>query len=243
MIVLPAIDLRGGRCVRLFQGDYAKETVYGDDPPAMAARFEEAGAEWLHVVDLDGAKSGRPEQLDVVRAIRERVGLRIELGGGVRTLDDARAAFEAGIERLILGTAALEAPKLLEEACRAWPGRIYVALDARDGKVATRGWTESTGIEVAEAARACAARGAAGFLFTDIARDGTGHGVNVEATAALAEAAGVPVLASGGGSSLDAVRQVREVESRGVTGVIVGRALYTGAVDLREALAVARGGG
>jgi phosphoribosylformimino-5-aminoimidazole carboxamide ribotide isomerase len=240
VIVLPAIDLRGGRCVRLFQGDLTRETVYGDDPVAMAGRWEAEGGEWLHLVDLDGAVSGTPAHLDTLRAIAGRLTIPIEFGGGVRTLDDARAAFTAGASRLILGTVALEAPDRLEQIAGEFPGRIYVALDARDGRVATRGWTETTAVSVEQAAASCRSRGAAGFLFTDISRDGTGHGVNVDATAKLAAAAGLPVIASGGVASLDDVRALRAAEGSGIAAAIIGRALYTGAVRLAEAIAAAR---
>jgi phosphoribosylformimino-5-aminoimidazole carboxamide ribotide isomerase len=240
VIVLPAIDLRGGRCVRLFQGDLNRETVYGDDPVAMASRWEAEGGEWLHLVDLDGAVSGTPAHLDTLRTIAGRLTIPIEFGGGVRTLDDARAAFAAGASRLILGTVALEAPDRLERIAGEFPGRIYVALDARDGRVATRGWTETTAVSVEQAAASCRSRGAAGLLFTDISRDGTGHGVNVDATAKLAAAAGLPVIASGGVASLDDVRALRAAEGSGIAAAIIGRALYTGAVRLADAIAAAR---
>jgi phosphoribosylformimino-5-aminoimidazole carboxamide ribotide isomerase len=239
VIVIPAIDLKGGQCVRLVQGDLAQATVYGDDPVAMAERWRREGAAWLHVVDLDGAVSGRPAHLEVLRAIAARVAIPIEFGGGVRTPEDARAVFSAGAERLILGTVALEAPELLEQLAREFSGKIYVALDARGGRVATRGWTETTGTQVCEAAHTCEQRGAAGFLFTDISRDGTGRGVNVDATVALADTVRLPVIASGGVATLDDVRALRAVEHRGIAAAIVGRALYTGAVRLPEAIAAA----
>ncbi len=240
MIVIPAIDLKGGRCVRLFQGDLARETVYGDDPVAMAARWQAEGGQWLHLVDLDGAVGGAPVHLETLRAIAARLAIPIEFGGGVRTLEAARAVFAAGAARLILGTVALEAPDLLERITGKFPGRIYVALDARDGLVATRGWTETTAVRAEDAAAACRARGAAGFLFTDIARDGTGQGVNVSATAALAAAVQMPVIASGGVASLDDLRALRAAESSGIAATIIGRALYTGTVRLSEAIAAAR---
>jgi phosphoribosylformimino-5-aminoimidazole carboxamide ribotide isomerase len=240
VIVIPAIDLKGGRCVRLFQGDLARETVYGDDPVAMAARWEAEGAEWLHLVDLDGAVAGAPAHLEALRAIAARLTIPIEFGGGVRTLEGARAVFGAGAARLILGTVALEAPDLLEQISGEFPGRVYVALDARAGRVATRGWTETTAVQAEDAAEACRARGAAGILFTDITRDGTGRGVNVAATAALAAAARLPVIASGGVASLEDVRAVRAAEASGIVATIIGRALYTGAVRLPEAIAAAR---
>lgn len=240
MIVIPAIDLKGGKCVRLYQGDLAQATVYGDDPVAMAERWQAEGAEWLHLVDLDGAVGGRPVHLETLRAIASRLTIPIEFGGGLRTLEGADAAIDAGASRLILGTVALEAPELLAGIARAFPGRAYVALDARDGRVATRGWTESSGVSVVDAAVACERNGAAGFLFTDISRDGTGHGVNVEATVALAESTELPVIASGGVASLDDVVRLRAVERRGIAAAIIGRAIYTGAIRLPEAIAAAR---
>jgi phosphoribosylformimino-5-aminoimidazole carboxamide ribotide isomerase len=239
MLVIPAIDLKDGKCVRLFQGDLTQTTIYGSDPVAMAERWQREGAQWLHVVDLDGAVSGSPTHLGLLRAIAAKVSIPVEFGGGVRTLAAARAAFSAGASRLILGTVALEAPDLLEEISRDFPGHVYVALDARDGHVATRGWTETSGIAVAEAARVCGPRGAAGFLFTDVSRDGTERGVNVRATVALAKVAGRPVIASGGVASLDDVRALRAVEDCGIVAVIVGKALYSGSLSLPDAIAAA----
>ena len=241
MRIYPAIDLKGGKCVRLFQGDFEQATVYGDDPAAMAKRWENEGGEFLHVVDLDGAVAGRPAQLGIVTEICSEVAIPVELGGGLRCADHVRAAFAAGVSRVVLGTAGLEDPDLLAALCAEFPDRVVVALDARDGKVAVRGWTETSAVEAADAARTCASHGAAAILFTDISRDGTGRGVNAEATARLAEAAKIPVIASGGVASLDDVRRVKAVEHRGVEGVVIGRALYTRAVDLRQAIAVARG--
>jgi phosphoribosylformimino-5-aminoimidazole carboxamide ribotide isomerase len=240
VIVIPAIDLKGGKCVRLFQGDLAKATVYGDDPVGMAERWQAEGAAWLHLVDLDGAVAGTPAHLETLREIAAKLTIPIEFGGGIRTLASARTVFSAGAARLILGTAALEAPDLLGEIAVEFPGRVYVALDAREGRVATRGWTSTSEVAVVDAARECERRGAAGFLFTDIARDGTERGLNVDSTAELAEAVRVPVIASGGVASLDDVRAIRSVESHGVTAVVIGRALYTGAIRLRDAIEAAR---
>jgi phosphoribosylformimino-5-aminoimidazole carboxamide ribotide isomerase len=240
VIVIPAIDLKGGKCVRLLQGDLAQATVYGDDPVAMAERWQGEGAQWLHVVDLDGAVGGAPSHLEVLRAIAERLSIPVEFGGGVRTLESARAAFGAGAARLILGTIALESPRLLEQIAGEFPARVYVALDARDGRVATRGWTETSNVAVEDAARNCERSGAAGFLYTDISRDGTQQGVNVAATAALAKAVRLPVIASGGVASLEDVRAIRAAEVSGIEAVIIGRALYTGAVRLSEAIDVGR---
>jgi phosphoribosylformimino-5-aminoimidazole carboxamide ribotide isomerase len=240
VIVIPAVDLKGGKCVRLLQGDLAQATIYGDDPLAMAERWQREGAPWLHVVDLDGAVGGVPAQLETLRAIAERLSIPVEFGGGIRTLESARAVFSAGAARLILGTVALESSRLLEQIAGEFPGRVYVALDARDGRVATRGWTKTSDVAVEDAARNCERSGAAGILFTDISRDGTQRGVNVAATAALAEAVRLPVIASGGVASLEDVRAIRAVETSGVEAVIIGRALYTGAVRLSEAIEVAR---
>jgi phosphoribosylformimino-5-aminoimidazole carboxamide ribotide isomerase len=239
--IYPAIDLKGGKCVRLHQGDMAQATVYGDDPVAMAWRWEAEGGEWLHVVDLDGAIAGRPEQLGVVAEICSELAIPVELGGGLRREDHARAALAVGVTRVVLGTVALEDPALVERLCREFPDRVVVALDARGGKVAVKGWTETTAILAVDAARGLADRGVAAILFTDISRDGTGRGVNVEATARLADGLGIPVIASGGVASIDDVRRVKAVEARGVEGVVVGRALYTGAVRLAEAIAISKG--
>ena len=203
--------------------------------------WEGEGAARLHLVDLDGAVAGKPAHLAELRAIASALSIPVQFGGGVRTRDDARAVFEAGAERLILGTVALEAPDLLAVLAREFAGRVYVALDARDGRVATRGWTETSGVEAVAAARECWRHGAAGVLFTDIARDGTGHGVNVAATVALAEAASLPVIASGGVASTSDVRALRAVAERGIEAVIIGRALYTGAVKLGDAITIAAG--
>ena len=239
MIVIPAIDVKDGKCVRLLQGDLGQVTVYGDDPAAMAERWQGEGAQWLHLVDLDGAAGGTPVHLELLRAVAAKLSIPVEFGGGVRTREAARAVFAAGAARVILGTVALESPELLAEIAAEFPGQVYVALDARDGRVATRAWTETSAVSVDDAALRCERSGAAGFLFTDISRDGTQRGVNVAATVALAQSVGVPVIASGGVASVDDVRALRAAPAR-IEAVIVGKALYTGAVKLAEAIEAAR---
>ena len=243
MLVIPAIDLKQGRCVRLVQGDMARETVYADDPVAVARGFAEAGAEWIHVVDLDGAVQGLPVNVEAIAAICRGVAVPIEVGGGIRDSDTLERAFDAGVGRIVLGTAALEDPTFFADACRRHPGAILAGIDARRGMVSVAGWTKDS----ATTAEILAARvrddGAAAIVFTDIARDGTGTGVNVAAVAALAATVDLPVIASGGVASLDDVRALSALGHPNLAGVIIGRALYTGAVDLRAAIALARDAG
>jgi phosphoribosylformimino-5-aminoimidazole carboxamide ribotide isomerase len=238
--VVPAIDLLGGRCVRLAQGDYQRATVYEDDPGAVAARFAAAGAPRIHVVDLDGARAGRPCHGEAVAAVVRGAGGRpVQLGGGLRTQADVEGALALGVERAILGTAALRDPELVRETARRFPGRIAVGIDARGGRVAVSGWLETSDASALELARRFEDAGVAALVYTDIARDGMGSGPDVEGTAALAGAVSIPVLASGGVGSIEHVRAVAARARDGVAGVIVGRALYTGAVKLEEALEVA----
>lgn len=243
MLILPAIDIRGGRCVRLVQGDYARETVFADDPAVMATRWLDEGAEAIHIVDLDGARDGKVTNRAAVQGILEAASRRkviTELGGGIRDLAGIEAWLEAGLTRVIIGTAAVRNPELVGEAAGLWPGRVWVGIDARGGKVAVEGWLETTGVDAVELARDMQNRGAAGIVFTDIDRDGTGKGVSVESTARLADALEIPVVASGGVHSLDDVARLRDVADRGIEGVIVGRALYDGAVQLGDLLAAAK---
>jgi len=235
--IYPAIDLRGGRCVRLVEGDFARETVYGDDPVAMARRWEAAGARWLHVVDLDGARAGAPVQADVVARICRAVGMSVQMGGGLRDEAAVRSVLDAGAARAILGTVAVRDPALCEHLCRTFPGRIVVGIDARDGMARVSGWEEGSTVTATDLARTVAARGAAAIVYTDIGRDGTERGPNVDETAAVARAAGIPVIASGGVGTLADVRAVAARAADGIEGVIIGRALYTGAVTLPDALA------
>lgn len=234
MILYPAIDLKDGQAVRLLRGDMAAATVFDADPAARAAAFAAAGAAWLHLVDLDGAFAGEPRNAAAVEAILAAVRIPVQLGGGIRDRATAEGWLARGVARVILGTAAVEDPGLVRDLARAHPGRIAVGLDARGGRVATRGWATETGATVTDLARAFAEAGIAALIHTDIARDGAMGGPNVEATAALGRAVPVPVIASGGVSSVADLLALRAAGS--VAGAIVGRALYDGAVDLRAAL-------
>lgn len=240
MIIFPAVDIRGGKCVRLRQGRVDQETVYGDDPAAMALRWQEAGASWLHVVDLDGAFRRTPGNLESIRRLRQAITIPIQLGGGIRTLETVSLYLDLGIDRLILGTAALKDPDLVRRACERYPGKIAVGLDARDGLVAVEGWTEVSSRPAVELARELAAFQPAALIYTDISRDGVKTGLNLEATRVMAKQVQIPVIASGGVSSLEDIRALKPLESSGVIGVIIGRALYDGSIDLAEALKVAR---
>ncbi|MCO6449321.1 MAG: 1-(5-phosphoribosyl)-5-[(5-phosphoribosylamino)methylideneamino] imidazole-4-carboxamide isomerase [Caldilineales bacterium] len=262
MIIFPAIDLRHGRCVRLQQGDPNAETVYGDDPAAMARHWASHGAEWLHVVNLDGAfadddRSARvladslsPELLASLpvnwRRLHEicrAVSIPVQFGGGMRRLDDVELALALGAQRVILGTVAVRNPRIVSQALeRFGPERIVVGIDARDGWVATQGWTQTSGLNAVDLAQAMATAGVRRIVYTDIARDGMLTGVNVTATVALAEASGLAVIASGGVASLADIEALAAVSDHGIEGVIVGQALYAGRLDLRAALAVAAGG-
>lgn len=237
MIIYPAIDLRDGKCVRLVEGDFSRETVFDADPAAVARRWAEAGAQWLHVVDLDGAVAGRPVNLPAIAAISTAVDIPIQLGGGLRTLENLESAFAAGISRTILGTVALEVPELVAAAVERWGDAIAVGLDARDGKLATRGWLDQSDVLAVDVARALQAAGVRHFIFTDIRRDGTLSGPNLESLGELIAAVDADVIASGGVGRLEDIEAAREV---GAAGAIIGRALYDGRVDLAEAIALAR---
>jgi phosphoribosylformimino-5-aminoimidazole carboxamide ribotide isomerase len=238
--LIPAIDLLGGQCVRLSQGRYDRVTIYEDDPSKMAASFASHPLRRLHVVDLDGAKAGRPCNRQAVGAIlREMKGVPVELGGGIRTLESVEAWLELGIDRAILGTAALRDPELVRDAGARFPGRIGVGIDARDGRVAVEGWLETSGADAVQVAKRFENAGVAAIIHTDIARDGMQTGPNFEATAALAAAVEIPVIASGGVGSEEDVRAAVRYARQGISGLIVGRALYTGAVDLARALEIA----
>ncbi|MCG7347473.1 1-(5-phosphoribosyl)-5-[(5-phosphoribosylamino)methylideneamino]imidazole-4-carboxamide isomerase [Sphingomonas sp. ACRSK] len=237
LIVFPAIDLKRGQVVRLAEGDMDRATVYGDDPAAQARAFAEAGADHLHVVDLDGAFAGDSVNGDAVASVVRAFPGRVQLGGGIRTRAAIDGWLELGVARVVIGTAALENPELVRDAARALPGRIVVAVDARDGLVATRGWADVSTVTVADLARRFEDAGVAALLFTDVGRDGLLKGCNVAATAALAAEVGIPVIASGGVAGIEDIHQLRG--KPGIEGVITGRALYDGRLDLAEALRVA----
>lgn len=234
MILYPAIDLKDGNCVRLLRGDMDKATVFGEDPAAQARAFQDAGCDWLHLVDLNGAFAGTPVNAAAVEAILAETSIPAQLGGGIRDMATIETWIEKGIARVILGTVAVENPDLVREAATAFPGRIAVGLDARNGMVATRGWAEETGMLVTELAQSFEDAGIAAVIYTDIDRDGAMGGPNIAATAALARAVKVPVIASGGVSSLDDLVALRDTGV--VAGAISGRALYDGALDLKVAL-------
>ncbi|MGE5508789.1 MAG: 1-(5-phosphoribosyl)-5-[(5-phosphoribosylamino)methylideneamino]imidazole-4-carboxamide isomerase [Chitinophagales bacterium] len=235
MIIIPAIDLRGGRCVRLYQGRFDAETAYADDPVAVARRWRDEGAPRLHLVDLDGARTGECRALEALRAIAA-LGVPVEFGGGIRTLDKLAAVLEAGARWAILGTAAVTDPPLVREACRRYPGQVMVALDARNGRIATAGWDTDAGVPAGAVGLQVREAGVEEVIYTDISRDGTLAGPNLPATRELARATGLKVIASGGVGSLADLRHLKEAEADGVIGAIVGKALYEGTVRLPDAL-------
>ena len=235
MILYPAIDLKDGQCVRLLRGEMEAATVFSDDPASQAAAFEAAGCEWLHLVDLNGAFAGHPVNAAAVETILARIRVPCQLGGGIRDMATIEGWLGRGVARVILGTVAVETPALVREAARAFPGQVAVGIDAKDGRVATRGWAEVTDVDATDLARRFEDAGVAAIIYTDIARDGAMGGPNVAATEALARAVRVPVIASGGVSSLADLLALRD--TRVIAGAISGRALYDGAIDLAEALA------
>ena len=234
MEVIPAIDLKDGACVRLYQGDFEQTTVFSTDPAETALRWQSAGAPRIHVVDLDGSRSGIPANLESIRAIADAVSVPLQVGGGVRTVETAQALLEAGVERVVLGTAAVEDPGLVQELCRRWGAeRVVVAVDARKGRVAIRGWTEDTPVDATELVKEMAVLGPQRFLYTDISRDGTMTAPNFGAVAAMVQNTGLAIIASGGVTSLDDLRRLAQT---GAEAAIVGRALYEGSLDLAEAI-------
>lgn len=241
MLLIPAIDIKNGQCVRLQQGDLKNNiTVYSSDPVAIARQWADQGAELLHIVDLDGAATGKPVNAALIREIVEEVRdeMDIELGGGLRSLEQLERYIDAGIDYAVIGTAAIKRPGFLHDACSNFGGQIIVALDGKDGKVATDGWQSVTGNSVIDLAKKFEDYGVEAFLYTDIARDGMLTGCNIEATVALAEAVSVPVIASGGIRDINDIKRLLEVESSGIMGAILGRSLYEGTLDFKEALAL-----
>jgi phosphoribosylformimino-5-aminoimidazole carboxamide ribotide isomerase len=235
--IWPAIDLRGGKCVRLQQGDYQRETVFGEDPAAMARHWADQGAECLHLVDLDGARDGIPRNLPSIRAIREAVDVPCELGGGIRNEETIQELLEQGLDRLVVGTSALEQPDWFRRVCRRFPGRLVLGIDARDGRVATDGWLRTSDVSATELARQFAGEPLAAIVYTDIATDGMLSGPNVAAMAQMQAAVNLPVVASGG---VTAVEDVRRLAAVPMDGCIIGRALYEGKLSLPEAIAAGR---
>ncbi|WP_201360572.1 1-(5-phosphoribosyl)-5-[(5-phosphoribosylamino)methylideneamino]imidazole-4-carboxamide isomerase [Dictyobacter formicarum] len=233
MIILPAIDIKDGRCVRLFQGDYAQVTTYDTDPVQVALRWQEAGASWLHLVDLDGAKAGYPVNVELIKRIRAATTLRIEVGGGMRTLEHIEQVLGLGVDRVILGTVAITNRDLLRQALERWGERIVVGLDARDGLVAIAGWIETSQVTAVALARELSELGVQRFVYTDIARDGALTGPNLKALTEMQQAITSSLIASGGVSSL---ADLQALSQSGVEGAIIGKAIYTGAVDLATAI-------
>ena len=244
MILFPAIDLKDGKCVRLLRGDMQAATIFDTSPADQARRFLDAGCEWLHLVDLNGAIEGRPVNRAAVVAILEAVGgMPVQLGGGIRDLETAAMWLDAGVRRVILGTVAVRDPALVKDACQQWPGRIAVAIDARDGLVAVEGWTRQSAVKALDLALMFEDAGVAAIIYTDINRDGAMGGVNVDQTVTMALHLTTPVIASGGVATIDDLRELKQHENTGIVGVVAGRALYDGRIGLVEALKVLKGNG
>ncbi|HPA14052.1 MAG TPA: 1-(5-phosphoribosyl)-5-[(5-phosphoribosylamino)methylideneamino]imidazole-4-carboxamide isomerase [Desulfobacterales bacterium] len=240
MIVIPAVDIKNGKCVRLLQGRMDKETVFSDDPASMAVRWEKAGAKMIHVVDLDGAFKKSPQNLISIRNILERVKADIQVGGGIRDTGIIEILLDLGVKRVIIGTEAIRNPGLVKAACKAFPGRIVVGIDARNGLVAIEGWTQTTRIKAIEVAKQFEDSGVTAINFTDIHRDGMQTGPNIEETRRLAEAVSIPVVASGGVSTLQDIIDLLPLQKVGVVGVITGKALYSGTLNLEDAIRVSK---
>ncbi|MEL6927009.1 MAG: 1-(5-phosphoribosyl)-5-[(5-phosphoribosylamino)methylideneamino]imidazole-4-carboxamide isomerase [Cyanobacteria bacterium J06600_6] len=236
MEVIPAIDLLDGKCVRLYQGDYNQASIFNDNPVEVARQWAAEGATRLHVVDLDGAKEGKSVNLTVIEAIARAIDIPVQVGGGLRDRQGVKTLLDTGVQRAILGTVAVEKPELVTELCQEFPQQIVVGIDARNGMVATRGWLETSEVAATDLAQRMAKQGAAAIIYTDIHRDGTMSGPNMEALRELAESVEIPVIASGGVSSLTDLLSLLSLETIGVTGVIVGKAIYTGDVSLKEAV-------
>jgi phosphoribosylformimino-5-aminoimidazole carboxamide ribotide isomerase len=240
MIIIPAIDIKNGKCVRLAQGRMDRETIFSDDPTAMAKRWVDEGAKLIHVVDLDGAIKKQPQNLASVKSILDTVPVDIQMGGGIRNRTTVEELVTLGVKRVIIGTEAIRNPQLVKDLCQTFPDRIIVGIDARDGLVAIEGWTETTRVTAVDLAKRFEDCGVAAINFTDIHRDGMQTGANIEETRRLADAVSIPVVASGGVSTIDDIKKLLPLEASGVVGVITGKALYTGSLRLKEAIETAK---
>ena len=240
MLVYPAIDIRGGNCVRLYQGDFNQETIYSDNPEEVAQQWEAQGATYIHIVDLDGARAGSPINIFTIKKIMETVKIPIEVGGGIRSLDDIYDLLEMGVDRVILGSVAVDNPKLVQQAAREFEESVIVGIDAKNGKVAVHGWDDTSAISASELATRIGDAGITTIIFTDIARDGTLSGVDADKFAKLAVKSGIGVIASGGVSSIKDIQDLKAREQYGIKGVILGKSIYTGALNLTEAIAAAK---
>lgn len=239
MLIFPAIDIRGGKCVRLLKGDFNQETVFSDRPEEMARQWEKQGAEYLHLVDLDGARAGHPENMETVKRILDSVSIPVELGGGIRTMENIDTVLSLGVQRVILGSVAVKDPELVRQACKKYQERIVVGIDAKDGIVAVDGWGVSGNVDVTTLAKEMKKAGVKTIIYTDISRDGTLKGVNVKATAELARESGVRIVASGGVKSTTDIEALKPYEKDGIEGVIVGKSIYMGTLDLQQAIEIA----
>lgn len=240
MIIIPAVDIKNGKCVRLAQGRMDAETVFSDNPAAMAKKWQDEGAEMIHVVDLDGAIEKRPKNLDSIKAIRRQISAGVQVGGGIRNEETIRMFLDIGVDRVIIGTEAIRNPELVENACRLFPGRIVVGIDARNGLVAIEGWTQTTRVKAIDLAKQFEDIGVSAINFTDIHRDGMQTGPNIEETRRLAEAISIPVVASGGVSDLEDIVRLMPLADAGVVGVITGKALYSGTLNLKKAIEITK---
>jgi len=236
MLVIPAIDLKDGKCVRLFKGEEGSETVFSDKPEDVAGNWEESGAEWIHVVDLDGAFSGEPKNLEVIKRIVGSVSCSVQVGGGLRNIETVRRYFDIGIERAIIGTAAFSDEEFLSEVCREFPGKIAVGIDTKNGKIAVKGWKEVIDLDTEDALANLKNAGVSVILNTNIDRDGTMEGINIESAKEFIESSPLPVIASGGIATTDDLEKLSTIESLGLYGAILGKSIYTGSIDLRDAI-------
>jgi len=240
MLIIPAVDIKNGKCVRLYQGRMDAETVFSDDPSAMAKRWADEGAEIIHVVDLDGAIEKRPRNLDSIQRIVDRINAQVQVGGGIRNEETVKMFFEIGVKRVVIGTEAIQNPNFVKNACKTFPGQIVVGIDARNGMAAIEGWTKTTQIKALDLAKQFEDCGVAAINFTDIHRDGMKTGPNIDETRRLAEAISIPVVASGGVSTIKDIQNLMPLEAVGVVGIITGRALYSGSLNLKEAIDISR---